>query len=88
MKKLVMLSFAACLIMAGCTENQRARQFGGTSVEVLPAGQKLVVATWKQNNLWMLTRPARPAEQVETYEFIESSPIGVWQGKVIIREQK
>lgn len=91
MKKLIMailLMGCICLLSAGCTENQRARQFGGTANETLPAGQKLVVATWKQDDLWMLTRPMRSDENPETYEFRESSSFGLMQGKVIIVESR
>lgn len=91
MKKLktaMILMGCICLLSAGCTENQRARQFGGTANETIPAGQKLLVATWKQDNLWLLTRPMKAGETPETYEFRESSSFGVMQGKVIIKESK
>lgn len=87
MKK-VFLILAAFALFAGCTDNQRARQFGGTATETLPAGQKLVTATWKQDNLWMLTRPMLASESPETYEFRESSSFGLVQGKVVISESK
>ncbi len=90
MKKLTtaMILGCICLFSAGCTENQRARQFGGTAHETLPAGQKLLVATWKQDSLWVLTRTMRAGEVPETYEFRESSSLGVVEGKVIITESK
>ncbi len=91
MKKLataMILVGCICLLSAGCTENQRARQFGGTSTQTLPAGQKLLVATWKQDNLWLLTRPMKTGESPEVYEFRESSSFGVMEGKVIIKESK
>lgn len=91
MKKLataMILMGCICLLSVGCTEKQRARQFGGTANETLPAGQKLLVATWKQDNLWLLTRPMKAGETPETYEFNESSSFGVMQGKVIITETK
>lgn len=91
MKKLttaIILMGCICLLSAGCTENQRARQFGGTSTQSLPAGQKLLVAAWKQDNLWLLTRPMKTGELPETYELRESSSFGVMEGKVIITETK
>lgn len=75
-------------MFAGCTENQRARQFGGIANEKLPVGQKLLVTTWKQDNLWILSRPMRTGETPETYEFRESSSFGLVQGKVIITESR
>lgn len=84
----IILLGCICLLSVGCTENQRARKFGGTANEALPPGQKLLVATWKQDNLWLLTRPMKLGEVLETYEFRESSSFGVIQGKVIITETK
>lgn len=86
MKILAMIAAAA--LFSGCTEKQRARCFGGTATEKLPAGQKLVTMTWKETHLWLLTRPMRSDETPETYEFRESSSWGIIQGKVILIESK
>lgn len=85
---MVAVLFLVAATLAGCTENQRARQFGGTARVELPPGQKLVVATWKGDDLWYLTRPMRPGEQPEVYEFVESSSFGIVQGKVVLTERK
>ena len=53
----------------------------------LPKGKKILNATWKQNNLWYVTRDARPGETPETVEFIESSNLGVAEGKIIFIER-
>lgn len=50
----------------------------------LPRGQKLVVVTWKGENLWYLTRDMRRGEQPESYTFWESSSFG----GVAIRESR
>jgi hypothetical protein len=71
-----------------CTEQSRARKFGGTAKVELEPGKKLVVVTWKESNLWVLTRPARPGEPVEIYEFSESSSFGLIEGKIFIIEKK
>ncbi len=72
----------------GCTENQRANAFGKTIEINLPAGKKLVNATWKTgNNLWYLTRNAKSDEKPETLEFTENSSVGMLNGKVIFHEQ-
>ena len=87
MKKLLFV----CLVMVslvGCTDNQRARNYGGTAKEVLPAGQKLVTMTWRQDNMWILTRPMREGEVAESYTFKESSSFGLIQGTVVIIESK
>ena len=71
-----------------CTQNQRAKIYGGTIKLDLPVGEKLVTATWKQDNFWYLTRKMRPDEKPETYYFKESSNFGIVEGKVIIIEHK
>lgn len=71
-----------------CTENERARSFGGTTQIALPAGQKLVNATWKESNIWYLTRPMREGEQPERYTFHEDSTYGINQGTVYFQEKR
>lgn len=88
MKKVMFGLVVLVAVMSGCTENQRARQFGGNAIETLPSGQKLVTATWKQDDLWLLYRPMREGEQPETYYFKESSSFGLLEGLVTIKEQK
>jgi len=89
MKKLIVSIIATlCLLcMVSCTTQQRAKKFGGKSVMFLPAGKKLVIATWKDSNLWLLTRDCRENEVPETYNFSESSSWGIFQGTIIIQEK-
>lgn len=86
MKALVLV--VAALAVGGCTENSRARNFGGTAITVLPSGQHLVTATWKSDDLWLLTRNLHADETPETYTFKESSNLGLLNGTVIIKETK
>lgn len=88
MKLKHILSIFAILTLASCTQNQRAKSFGGTAKVSLPAGQKLVTATWKDNELWYLVRPMRSDETAETYTFAEESSWGMIEGKVIFNESK
>ena len=54
---------ALCLfLVSGCTQNQIVKQFGGDITVNLPPGRKLVVVTWKNNDMWHLTRPMREGE--------------------------
>lgn len=87
-KKLTFLVLA--LTLAGCTQQQRARHFGGTAKHDLAANRKLVNVAWKgeDGNLWLLTKPMTSNDVAETYEFVESSSYGVLEGTVIIRERK
>ena len=88
MKKLLVLGMIIISLLVGCTSNQRARVFGGSATENLPQGQKLVTMTWKDANLWLLTRPMREGETPETYKFKESSNFGALQGTVTVIESK
>jgi hypothetical protein len=71
--------------LVSCTDNQRARQFGGTEYIDLPAGTRLSNITWKEDQLWVLTRPDTTAPT--TYTLQEKSSWGVLEGQVIIREK-
>ena len=76
------------LVLFGCTENQRAKSWGGDATLDLPKGEKLVNVTWKESQLWYLTRPMKSEEIAETYVFHESSNYGVMEGTVTITEHK
>jgi hypothetical protein len=81
------LCLAVCFSFTGCTEQERARSFGGATSLDLPQGERLVVVTWKESNLWYLTRPMREGETPETYIFRESSSYGAMEGTITIRER-
>lgn len=88
MKKLFILAIIAGLGLASCTENERAKSFGGTATINLPTGQKLVNVTWKDTQLWYLTRQMKPNDSAETYEFKEESNFGIIEGTVKLVETK
>lgn len=54
----------------------------------LPKGQKFVNATWKESELWYVTRTMRSNEVSETFTFQEKSSYGMIEGKVIFVESK
>ena len=76
------------LFFNSCTQNQRAKSFGGKAEIALPANQKLINATWKDDNLWYLTRPMTEVDSAVTYTFQEESSFGIMEGTYIIRERK
>lgn len=69
-----------------CTDNEMAKNFGGTMTVDLDAGKKLENVTWKENELWLLTRDMRPGENAEKWEFNEKSSYGVLEGTIKINE--
>jgi hypothetical protein len=89
MKSLTLISALTLgLLVASCTENQRAKSWGGTATIDLPVNTKLVSVTWKDANLWYITRPMRDGEKAETYKFQEESNFGALEGLYVITETR
>ena len=86
-KTIIILGVSLMLALTSCTENQRAKTFGGEYTIELEANQILIVATWKGDNLWYLTRTRKAGETPVTSEFIEDSSFGMVEGKVIFKEK-
>jgi hypothetical protein len=87
MKRKLML-FVLMAGLASCTQNERAKYFGGNATFNLPPGQKLVNVTWKDDHLWYLTKPMTTNDVVETYTFKEKSSHGLMEGSVTLIETK
>lgn len=78
----------SALIWSSCTENQRARSWGGTETITLDSGVRLVNVTWKGkegSDMWLLTK--QDTTKPQTYTFKEKSTWGMMEGTVIIKEQ-
>ena len=63
------------------------KKFGGTITMEIPVDKKLMNVTWKDSNIWYLVRDRKEGEKAETYQFMESSNLGVLQGTVVIKEK-
>lgn len=87
MKKLLAVALLA-ITLPSCTENARVKNFGGEGTITLPKGQKLVNVTWKDTQIWYLTRQMDSTDVAETYTFHEESSFGVLQGTYNIIETK
>jgi len=88
LKTTLLAALFAVLSLTACTQNSRAKGWGGTATVDLPANAKLVTATWKDSQLWYLTRPMRKDEVAETLTLTEESSYGVLEGEVIFKESK
>lgn len=75
MKRIIAIA-VLCLSLSGC--QAVTRSFGGTTTIKLTEGETLINATWKESNLWVLTRDKDGKAQ-----FREYSVLGVLQGKVV-----
>lgn len=85
MKKSIVLIALIAILFSSCTDNQRAKNFGGKSVVTLQPNQRVVNVTWKQDDMWILYKvdTTKPYQ----YTFKESSSWGILEGEVTIKEQ-
>ena len=82
----IMLLVVVGFGLTGC--KSIAKSYGGTISIDVPKGQKVIEATWKDSNVWYLTRPMREDEKPEIFTFQEDSNLGIIEGKVIFKESK
>jgi hypothetical protein len=82
------LSVLTVSLLVSCTDNQSARTWGGETTVNLPRGQHIILATWKDDDLWYLTRPLQEGEEPVTYTFQESSSWGMMEGTVYFVESR
>jgi len=75
--RVVFLFFFAA-ILTSCTDNQRARKWGGSETVELPVNNILVTATWKQDDLWVLTKDTVSGKLY----FREKSSFGLLEGVI------
>jgi hypothetical protein len=81
MKKLMMILVAMVVVMSSCTENVRARHWGGTETLTLKPNEKVLNVTWKDNEMWVCTQDTI----TRVVYFREKSSWGVMEGTVIIK---
>ena len=83
MKKIILIFTAIiCIVLTSCTRQQMTREFGGKMEIKLPAGQELMMVTWKENDLFYLTRPMSP-----DYMPVSSS-FGIMESTVLFIESR
>lgn len=80
MRKLIALLLLSVLIF-GCTENIRTKEFGGSQDIQLRPNEVLLNITWKNSDMWVLTK-----DTVTGFKYFrESSSWGVWEGEITIK---
>lgn len=79
-------SLLLAILIASCTENQMAKQFGGTMKVDLPPNTEFVSATWKNDELWYIHRPRKAGETPDIITMQEDSNFGLVEGKVQFNE--
>lgn len=88
MKKLLLLLTVCLVSFTSCTENARARRFGGDMTIEVPKGNKVTNITFKDTDLWYSFKPMVEGDKAETTTFVEDSNFGIWEGTVTFIETK
>jgi hypothetical protein len=78
MKKAILL---IGLLFISCTDNQKARKFGGTEQIKLNPNEKFINITWKNDDLWVIVQDTVSGD----YYAREKSSFGIWEGKIIVK---
>lgn len=86
--KFLLLAVLVFFALSSCTKNQRARSFGGDMTINLKPGEKLMMATWKGEDLFYLTEPMDEGYKPKEKTFYENSSFGVLQTTVKFVESR
>ena len=87
MKKVLFIAMCVLGLIA-CTENERARLYGGEMTVNLPKGEKLISATWKDADLFYLTEPMSENDTPKVKYFREVSSYGLLETTVKFVEHR
>lgn len=89
MKKfLIGIVLALNIIFTSCSRQAIVREFGGSMQVELPAGEELMEVTWKNNDLFYLTRPMSNDYVPTVKIFREKSPYGIIESTIIFVEKR
>jgi len=83
----ILISVLALVSLVGC-ENTLTRKYGGSMTVSIPCDQKVMNVTWKQDDMWYLTRPMDLSEDPSILTFKEKSVYGALEGQVILTESR
>lgn len=74
--------------LSSCNQNAMTKSWGGEMDLTLEPNQKLVQITWKDTDLWILTKDMSESDVAEKYTFYEESGLGIMEGEIRISEVK
>ena len=80
MKRLIFIAIAV-LSLVSCTDNQRAKHWGGTEEIALKPNEVVLNVTWKESQMWICTKDTVTG----VVYFREKSNWGVMEGTVILK---
>lgn len=88
MKKFIVI-LASMMILSSCTQNERVKRFGGSATIDIPADRQFVNVTWKENDLWVVTKTRTTSDTLRNvYQLQESSSWGILEGTYTINETR
>ncbi len=79
MKHIIIVAITL-LALTSCTDNVRARRWGGSETIKLEPQEKFINITWKETSLWIISQDTITG----IYYAREKSSLGILEGKVII----
>ena len=91
MKKYILALMFSVICLLGtvsCTKQQMARNFGGTVTIKVEPGQRVVMATWKNDDLFYMLEPMPEDYTPTNKRLIESSSFGVLESVIIFEESR
>jgi uncharacterized lipoprotein YehR (DUF1307 family) len=86
--KIKLFLLTICVLTFGltsCSDNARAKTFGGEMTFEVPADKVFVNVTWKGDELWVLTKERKNSTNYLTYTFLEDNSSGFFEGTVVIK---
>lgn len=87
MKRIFILAVLV-LFLTSCTQNRRAKTFGGEATLEVPCGQKVTNITWKEDELWFSTIPMESDYTPKVHTFREESSFGIMEGSYLLTETR
>ena len=87
MRKFI-LALIAAICLCSCAQQMTTRELGGEMTIELPKGQELMMVTWKDYDLFYLTRPMADDYVPMKKTFKENSAYGVLESTVYFIESR
>lgn len=75
-------------ILYACSDQEKAGYFGGESSINVPYGEEVLMATWKDDDIWYFTRPMSDDYVPQVKALRQESSHGLYHGVVYFYEHK
>jgi len=82
-KETILILAIAMGMLISCTDNQRAKSFGGTETVELKPNHKFINITWKNDDLWIVTQDTTTG----IFHCKEKSSWGLLSGEIKIKSK-